>query len=479
MEYSLTKQTIWAGLATLFIALSEFIFVPIFTKFFGSETYGIWAIYYTVIQLITPIVLLGLGSAFMRFTAGIKDKEKIRENFYSTFTVIFAFSLLVSLLFSLQSDCLPAEIKNLFKIGGFLVFPSSLVLFTLSYYRTFLRIRKYAVLITAQTSLEILSVLFLAFRGYSLIPIICTFIAIRAIIFVYCLIEIIKEIGIGFPHFEHLKSYLFYGLPLMVIPALAWIVKLSDRLIIKYFLDFSAVGIYSAAYNIACVITLYLSTVQCVLGPTVIALWNENKVEKAKEKLSLALKYFLLFAIPSSFGLLALSRGILEVFTKPEFVEKGYLIIPVVAFGITCYGIYMISTNVLGLVKKTYIITTVLGMGALINVILNFFLIPRMDILGAAVATFIAFAFMAWVMMYIAFKNIKFDLNPIFILKSILVSGIMAFIIHYFLITNLIMLLLVVILGAMIYMVILFMIRGITNNDFMVFKRSIFSKTES
>lgn len=486
MKPNLTKQTIWAGTATVFIALSEFIFVPIFTKFFGSETYGLWAIYYTLVQLIIPITLLGLGSAFIRFTAGIKDKEGVRENFYSTLMIIFSLSFLVSLLISLSSEHLPSKIfgnsletENLFRIGSFLIFPSALFLFTLSYYRAFLLIRKYAVLIIVQTSLEILSVLFLALRGYSLIPIVSTFIVIRTVIFIYCLIGITKEIGIRFPHFEHLKSHLFYGLPLIATPALAWIVKVSDRLIIKYFLDFSAVGVYSAAYNIACIITIYLSTLQCGLGPTVTTLWNENKVKKAKGKLSLGVKYFLLFAIPSSFGLFALSKGVLMVFTKPEFVDKGYLIIPVVAFGITCYGVYMISTNVLGLVKKTYLITVVLGIGALINIILNFLLIPRMDILGAAVATLIAFAFMAWVMVYIAFKNIKFDLNPFFILKSILASGIMAFIIHKLCISNLTTLVLTAISGAVIYGIILFLLKGINVSDFIGFKNAILSRAES
>ncbi len=476
---TLTKQTIWIGGATAFTALSEFIFVPIFTKLFGSETYGVWVTYITIVQLITPITLLGLNGAFIRFTAGVEDKEEIRENFYSAFVIIFAFSLVVSILLSLISSHLPPRLfgkesgaHELIKVGSFLIFSWALQLLVLSYYRAFLRMRKYALLIMAQTSLEILAVLFLALHGYKLITIVSSFIAIRFAIFILCYTGIVKEIGIKAPDFSNIKPYLYYGLPLIVSSALVWIVKLSDRLIIKYFLDFSAVGIYSAAYNIASIVTLYSVTLQGGLAPTLATLWNQNKIEKAREKLSLSLKYFLLFAIPSCFGLLALSKEILRVFTRPEFIEKGYLIIPIVGFAITCYGIYFLSANVLGLVKKTYLITIILGVGALINVVLNFLLIPRINILGAAIATLIAFIFMAFVMVLTAHKYLEFGLNPNFIVKSILASGIMAFIISQLYVSNLSTLIFAVLVGVVVYGILIFLLRGITKEEIMNLKSS-------
>lgn len=480
MEANLTKQTIWIGIATGFTALSELIFVPIFTKLFSSETYGVWVTYITIVQLITPITLLGLTGAFIRFTAGVADKEEIRENFYSAFVIIFAFSLLISLLFSLTASHLPAklfgtelEVHKLIKVGSFLIFSWALELFVLSYYRAFLRIRRYAILIITQTSLEILAVLFLATHGYKLITIACFFIAIRFAIFILCYTGIVKEIGIKAPDFSNIRPYLYYGLPLIVSPALVWIVKLSDRLIIKYFLDFSAVGVYSAAYNIGSVITLYSVTLQGGLAPTLCTLWNKNEFKKARDKLSLSMKYFLLLAIPSCFGLLALSKEILRVFTRPEFIEKGYLIIPIVGFAITCYGIYFLSANVLGLVKKTYLITIILGVGALINVVLNFLLIPRINILGAAIATLIAFIFMALVMVLTAHKYFKFGLNPNFVAKSIVASGIMAFIIRQLSVSNLWTLIFAMLIAIVVYGILIFLLKGISKEEILDLKRSL------
>lgn len=480
MKTTLTKQTIWMGMAMGFTALSEFIFVPIFTKLFGSETYGVWVTYITIVQLITPITLLGLSSAFIRFTAGVENKEEIKENFYSAFVIIFIFSLFISLLLSLISNHLPIkffstelEVHKLIKVGSFLIFSWALELFVLSYYRAFLRIRRYAVLIILQTSLEILAVLFLAIHGFKLVTIAYFFIGIRFTIFILCYTGIVKEIGIKAPDFSNIKPYLYYGLPLIVSPALVWIVKLSDRLIIKYFLDFSAVGVYSAAYNIGSVITLYSITLQGGLYPTLSTLWNKNEFKKMREKLSLSIKYFLLFAIPSCFGLFILSKEFLGVFTKPEFIEKGYLIIPIVGLGVICYGIYLLLQNVVVLVKKTYLITIILGAGAFINVTLNILLIPRINILGAAIATLIAFVFMAVTMAFIAYKYIKFDLNADLVVKSIVASGIMAFVIHQLPVSNLGTLIFAVLIGIVVYGILIFLLKGISEEEILNLKSSL------
>jgi len=53
-----------------------------------------------------------------------------------------------------------------------------------------------------------------------------------------------------------------------------------------------------------------------------------------KTYLAYSLKYFLLFAIPSLFGLCILSKQLLLIMTRPEFVAQGSLVLPIVAVGV-------------------------------------------------------------------------------------------------------------------------------------------------
>jgi O-antigen/teichoic acid export membrane protein len=480
-EDNLLKNTLWIGLATAFVALSDLATIPILVKLKGCEIYGIWVTYITIVKLLTPLSLLGLHSAFIRFSAGSSNKDKLSNDFYSALICIFLFSLFISILLSFNANFIvrkfsenSAKAEKVIETGTFLIFIWALELYALSYYRAFLRLKKYSLLIVFQTSVEILFLFLLMYVGYTLVTVAYSFIMIRGIISIALLIEINKEIGFRLPDFKCIPSYILYGLPLVCSTFFGWVVKLSDRIIIGYFLDFSAIGIYSASYDIATVIMLYLATLQGSLYPTVSTLWNKNKIEETKQKLSLSLKYFLLFAIPTSFGLSVLSKQVLRVFTKPEFIMEGHLIIPVVAFGITCYGIYSISMYVMTLVKKTYVISVILGISAVINIALNILLIPRMNIMGAAIATLITFIFSAIAMALIALKNLKFCLNSVFIIKSIIASGTMAFVIHQLPISNLKTLIFAIFTGIVVYGMLIFLSRGISKEEIMSLRSSFF-----
>lgn len=255
------------SMATVTTAAFSIIVVPIFTKLMDVQIYGIWSVYITIVSLLTPVGLLGLHNSFVRFAAGNKDIEKVRDDFYSSPLFVSVFSLLLSfaLILAIRSSIFlrfadNSTVQAFFKLGTFLVFVWAIETFALSYYRTFLRMRKYAILITIQVVSEMFLLFLLALRGFSLIAIIASIISVRMGIFIFSLTDIFKEIGSKLPHFYSIISYLIYGLPLAVSGLFIWVIKLSDRLLIGYFMDVSSVGIYSAAYNIASVIMLYLAT---------------------------------------------------------------------------------------------------------------------------------------------------------------------------------------------------------------------------
>ena len=70
-----------------------------------------------------------------------------------------------------------------------------------------------------------------------------------------------------------------------------------------------------------------------ILLPSVLPkYYDENNIEKVRIFLKYSMKYFLLIAIPSAFGLSILSKPILLILTTPEIALNGYLITPFVAF---------------------------------------------------------------------------------------------------------------------------------------------------
>jgi O-antigen/teichoic acid export membrane protein len=74
-EYKLFAQRVGlVGITNLIFSLRGLI--PILTKTLGASGYGIWAQIIVTISLITPIVMLGLPSAMVRFLAVMVKYEQ-------------------------------------------------------------------------------------------------------------------------------------------------------------------------------------------------------------------------------------------------------------------------------------------------------------------------------------------------------------------------------------------------------------------
>ena len=158
MSYKLFAQRVGLVGVTNFIVSSRgLILIPILTKTLGADAYGIWAIIMVTISLLSPLALLGLTSAMIRFLAAEKDKNKIQEGFYSVLFVIFFAGLVLSLGIFLLSDTFAVTILKdisvapLIKIASVVILLQTLDLVLLEYFRTFGRMKKYSAYTLLQT----------------------------------------------------------------------------------------------------------------------------------------------------------------------------------------------------------------------------------------------------------------------------------------------------------------------------------------
>jgi O-antigen/teichoic acid export membrane protein len=98
------------GATQLLLKLGGLILIPIITKTLGAYQYGIWAQISVTISLLTPLVMLGLSTTIVRFLAGEKEKDKIREGFLSVVAVIIFTGSLLSVLLFCSSDFLASTV---------------------------------------------------------------------------------------------------------------------------------------------------------------------------------------------------------------------------------------------------------------------------------------------------------------------------------------------------------------------------------
>jgi O-antigen/teichoic acid export membrane protein len=478
-EYKLfTHQIGLIGITNLIISLRGIILLPILTKTLGAYDYGVLAQIMVTISLCTPLVTIGLLSGITRFLAAETDKKEIQEGFFSSLIVIFFSGIVLSSLLFLSSNFLAQMIFHtkeaipLIKISAFIILIWALDRASLQFFRTRRQMTKYSSFLLLENFGELGLITYLVLNGFGVFGVVISLLIVKAITFGIMLFVIISQIGIKLPHFTKIRPYLVFGLPMLPSYIFVWIINSSDLYVIGYFMDSASVGVYSAAYGIGVIISMFIGPISIVLYPTILKLWKEDKIEEIKIHLEYSMKYFLMLAIPSTFGLSVLAGQLLIVFTTSQFVY-GSVLIPIIAVSSIFSSFYSINMYILAMVKKTKIIGALLMIAAIVNIILNIIFVPLIGILGAAISTLVSFLILSLLMYYLAVSNIKFELGFRFILKSIFASFVMSFLIFVYNPTGITNVLISIGFATGIYFGILIILKGFSKDE-LKFLKSLF-----
>lgn len=465
------------GSINFLAALKGIIFLPLITKNLGAESYGIWVQFVITINLITPLVKLGLTNSLVRFLAAEKDQRKIQEGIYSTLMVVFGASLIVSLILLALSGPfsiffhLPS-ISILF-LAATIIF-DCLITLLLSAFQAFQKMHIYSFFMASFILGEIGSVGAALLLGFGLMGAIVALLIIRLLIFCILLGFTIKKVGIKMPDFSSIKKYLSFGLPTLLSNMSYWAITSADKYLVGIFIGILAVGRYSPSYSLGSVISFFILPLSFVLFPAISKLYDEMQIEKVKIYLKYSTKYFLFIAIPGVFGLSILSRQLLNIFSTNDIAQNAYFVTPFVALSILFYGICDIFGEIFVLHKKTKLAARIWGFAALLNIASNFILIPILGIKGAAIATLFSYAFALLVLWYFSFKEFKFGIDWIAIIKSIFASILMASLISLLNPAGLLKTMISIILGVITYGIFLLAFRAINKKEISFF-REIFS----
>lgn len=460
--------------ANIAILLLGFIQIPILTKGLGATLYGTWSLITVTVSLIVPFAMLSFSTSIVRFLAAEKDKGRIRDDFLSACSIVFISGAVFSLLLFFLSDFLAASIfKDVnssfyIKLASVLILLNSMHVLPLAFLRMRRRIGLYTILNLIYGASQVGLIIAAILLGYKLTGVIAAVIISGILFSLITLLIIFRQTGLQLPRFSHMKSYLKWGIPLTPNSAIMWIIRSSDRYMVSYFIGVTAAGIYGAAHTIGNYASFALMPLGTVLYPTISKHYDEERLDETRNYLKYSLRYLMMIAIPSAFGLSILARPVLQILTTPEFVP-GSTVVPFVAFGAVLFCFYQICVYIIHLVGKTHITVRLLGTSAGLNILLNLILIPRLGIIGAAVATLIAYGVLGMLTLIVTRRYLKFDLSLPFILKSIFSSGIMTLCIWLIKPESIALVIISIFAGAAIYFALLLLIRGLSRQEIAFF----------
>ena len=247
----------------------------------------------------------------------------------------------------------------------------------------------------------------------------------------------------------------------------------SDKFVIGIFLGSAAVGCYSPGYALGSILLMFLTPFAVLLPAVLPEYFEKGDMDKVNTFLTYSMKYYLLLTIPAAVGMSLLSKPLLYVLTTEIIANQGYMITPLVALGAIFMGIYGIVNNIIILEKKTTILGYIWISVAVLNIIFNIVAVPYLGIYGAGLVTLVCyfFAFAVTLIYSKKYANLPFDYKAI--IKIVVATVIMGIFVKMANPTGIFNILVVIVIAAVIYFVVLFLLKGIDKKEINLIKGMI------
>ncbi len=400
---TLFKQSIIFGMGTVFERLLSFLMVPLFTNTLSKDEFGIYVLWISYIVLASPFFLLGHNSAIIRFYAASDDERERRTIFSTSFwTVLFVSSVLsvIGLLFApplsrwlFDAQVTPAVTWYLFGV----LFFDALNLLGLNLLKAENRAMSFALIsILTGLAIPILTIYLIVYlkMGVEGVLLATLFVTILKFIILWP-IAFQKRIQLVFS-VTIFKELTHFGLPFIPTILGASLMVSLDRIFLKYFFDTATAGVYGAGCRIAMVLSLLIKAFQFAWEPFIASSYQE------KDAPVLYGKIFTYFALITTLFFVFMTLFVQDIvrlnFGKYTFLGKEYFesisIIPVIMLGSLFYGFFLNFIPGVYVRKKSIYFPVITGIAALINLVLNWLLIPVYAMQGAAWSTVVAYLIM-------------------------------------------------------------------------------------
>lgn len=401
-SHKLIIDVLWNTVSVSIVKLRGFILAPVISYFCGLEWYGAWVLTYSLTRYTLPFTTLMLPNAIVRFFC---EEEEIKDKIYIfCFINIFLYSWIVAFLIAINANFLSVfllkdiNFSELLLAGSFLTITASLERVIASYFRARDNIKTSSTIEAISSVVEVVSVsITLAFTR-NLVFAVVVFFTISFIIQLGIAIKVLNFSAVRtvFSKAVLLKyyNYVKYSVPLASSSLTEIFASNGDRFILAYFLGAKFVGIYSVAYALGSSIMIFSGPLVYSLFPKVSKLWANGNTRLARSLIWKSTKVFLMCGAISFFVILVFGNHLLMFLAGEEtdiIKNNGLIVSLIVMTGVFFYGSTRIQALYLLLINETKMVVILDLIHFSFNLGFNIILIPKLGILGAAIATLITY----------------------------------------------------------------------------------------
>ncbi len=426
-----------AGILLIGLILSKILtygYRVIIARYIGVEGYGIINIALSITSLAMIISLLGSHQGVERFVSYYMSKKNLSKVkgiilsglkisiLTSVFmlAIIFLFSEVISNNFFHNEKLIP--ILKIFSFGIPLFVISQILLATI---RSLKKINYFVYIQNIGEGLiRLILTIILIYAGYGLfgvsIAYILTFLFSAIVAFIIIQKKITPLFNRKIKSKNMDKRILKFSLPLLISGILITLFAWTDNIMLGYFRPENVVGIYNTSLPTARLINTIPTAFAALFIPILSSLYAKKKINDIKLIYNNTTKWIFIITLPIIIPFIIFRREIIEILFGVEYIGGA------TSFGILTIGYFLgifVTANigVFNSLEKTRINLKCSFIVIILNIILNYILIQKYNLNGAAIATSISIITFSILTSIYTYKLLKIQPYRIQLIKPILI----------------------------------------------------------
>lgn len=366
-----------------------FFLVPLYTNILSKTEYGITDIVSTSVILCIPIFSLSLDDGIMRYGL-MKNipKEKVAVNImvvlsgsviavFAAYPLFNAFGFFENWTLFFCVILILHIVRNAFSI--YLKSVDKIKIFTID-----------SILYAATLGISnviMLKSLNLGIKGYFLALIISMGLSIA---FQFFYGGIFNDVKNGTYDKKLLLSMIRYSTPLILSAISWWVINSSDRYMLKYMMGYDSVGLYAISAKIPNFIGVFTSVFS---SAWLISSINEYEGDKDKKFYSNVFRLYIAFLAVSASFIMIVLKPFMSIYVGTDF-QESWMYVPLLLVAAVCGTLVSFFTPIFKAELQNIKEMTLVIIGAVSNIIINYLLIPVLGIQGASIGTLFSEALM-------------------------------------------------------------------------------------
>lgn len=423
------KDTLIYGIAAVLPRVINFLLVRVHTDALPTDNYAENTNFYIWIALLSVLLTFGMETAFFRFYKAEEKKDAIVATSFISVAVATAVFVIIAVVFSdiftsiFDFSHNPLQLKLLIGIIAL----DTLMVVPFAYLRASNRPLKYTAIKLINVGIIVaINLLFLKFipefkQAGKNIPTFLNELSISTekvnFIFIANIIGSAFSFLLLIPYLlkfkwsfntKLFKKMLSYSWPIAVA-GIAYVINENlDKILIGQLIDKNAMGIYSACYKLAIFMNLYIMAFRLGAEPF---FFNHSDKKNAKETYAKIFNYFIIIGALVFVGIVVFIDFIKVLFIKNSDYWDAIIIVPIVLLANLFLGVYHNLAIWYKLTDKTRYAMLFSIIGAIITIVVNVIMIPKVGFIASAWATLLAYGTMMLLSYFIGKKHYPIPYN--------------------------------------------------------------------